>query len=116
MGQNCIGIERFIVHHKLYDEFIMEMTERVRKLRIGSVMAQSPEGFIPVVDGGSMINDNRFAEIERVIQEAVAQGAELIVGGGRYPHPYQEHGSFFSPTLIGNVTPDMEIAQKEGKF
>ncbi|KAF8312443.1 meiotic sister-chromatid recombination aldehyde dehydrogenase [Clavulina sp. PMI_390] len=113
MGQNCIGIERFIIHASQYDEFIAEMTERVRKLRLGSVLAPSSEGFVSVIDGGSMINDDRFDTLERLIKDAEDQGAEIIVGGTRYRHPYVENGSYFAPTLIGNVLPSMEIAQQE---
>jgi len=113
MGQNCIGIERFIIHTSLYDEFIAEMSERIRKLRVGSVLATSPEGFISVVDGGSMINDTRFDGLEKVIQDAVAMGAHLVTGGSRLRHPYHESGSYFAPTLLGNVSSDMEIAQSE---
>ncbi|KAF9515327.1 hypothetical protein BS47DRAFT_1361054 [Hydnum rufescens UP504] len=72
-----------------------EMSERIRKLRVGSVPATSPEGFISVVDGGSMINDSdtRFDGLEKVIQDAVAMGAHLydtideavdIANGTRY--------------------------------
>ena len=114
MGQNCIGIERFIIHSALYEEFMAEMSERIRKLRVGSVLSTSAEGFISVVDGGSMINDTRFDSLERVIRDAVTMGAHLVCGGTRLKHPYHEAGSYFAPTLLGNVTDKMEIAQSEG--
>lgn len=114
MGQNCVGIERFIIHTSQYDEFMSEMTDRIRKLRLGSVLAPSSEGFVSVVDGGSMINDDRFETLERLIRDAEDQGAELVCGGARWRHPYVENGTYFQPTLLGNVRLTMEIAQQEG--
>lgn len=116
MGQNCIGIERFIIHESQYEEFMTEITERVRKLRLGSILAPSSEGFVSVVDGGAMINDDRFETLERLIRDAEDQGAELICGGARWRHPYVENGSYFQPTLLGNVQHTMEIAQQEGIY
>lgn len=114
MGQNCIGIERFIIHSSQYAEFMADLSDRVRKLRLGSVLAPSSEGFVSVVDGGSMINDDRFETLERLVRDAEDQGAELVCGGARWRHPYVENGSYFQPTLLGGVRPSMEIAQQEG--
>jgi acyl-CoA reductase-like NAD-dependent aldehyde dehydrogenase len=116
MGQNCIGLERFIVHSSLYDAFIAEMESRIPKMRMGSVLAESDEGFISTVDSGSMISRTRFDELERMIDDAVNEGADLVVGGRRYQHPYFSEGSYFSPTLLGNVSDTMDIAREEGAF
>ncbi|KAF9503068.1 hypothetical protein BS47DRAFT_1374501 [Hydnum rufescens UP504] len=96
-------------------EFIAEMSERIRKLCVGFVLTTSPEGFISVVDGGSMINDSytHFDGLKKVIQDAVAMGAHLVTGGPTLRHPYHESGSYFAPSLLGNVSSNMEIAQSE---
>ena len=114
MGQNCIGVERFLVHSSLYEEFMAEMSERVRKLRLGSVLSSSAEGFVSVVDGGSMINDTQFGELQRLITAAESQGASMVCGGTPWRNPYLENGAYFHPTLLGNVNEQMEIAQREG--
>lgn len=114
-GQNCIGIERLIVHSTQYDELLMGLSERVKKLRQGSVL-HSEDGFVAPVDCGAMISQDRFSELERIINEAVQEGAHLEVGGGQWKHPYIEGGSYFSPTIIGDVQQGMEIAQKERKL
>lgn len=92
-GQNCIGIERFIVPRSQHDEFIHMMSARIKKLRVGSVLNSSQEGYVNVVDGGSMISDGRFGELERLIQAAERDGAEIVAGGQRFQHPYLEEGS-----------------------
>src|ERR1043166_1610831 len=37
-GQNCVGLERILVHESLYDEFVNKITEQIRKLKVGSVL------------------------------------------------------------------------------
>lgn len=64
-------------------------------------------------DMGAMINSNNFSTLELLISKAVSQGARLLTGGTRYAHPTYPWGSYFSPTLLADVTPDMEIAQTE---
>lgn len=88
------------------------ITERVKKLRLGSVLSAA-DGFIAPVDCGSMISSNRFSEIERLLTEAVQDSASLEVGGTRWKHAYHEGGSYFSPTVIGDVHEGMEISQRE---
>ena len=113
MGQNCIGIERILVHASLYDQLFEYFEEKVSRMRVGSVLALSPEGYISTVDGGSMINGDRFEGLEKVIHEAEEAGA-TIIGGKAYKHVYLENGYYFQPTLIGNVDPSMDIANHEG--
>lgn len=113
-GQNCIGIERFIVHSSVYPQFMAEMDRRIKLLRTGSVLNASAEGFVQIIDTGAMISSARFNELERLVQAAVEDGADLVVGGGRWRNPYLEEGLYFSPTLLGNVGDQMEIAQTEG--
>ncbi|KAK7049325.1 Meiotic Sister-Chromatid recombination aldehyde dehydrogenase [Paramarasmius palmivorus] len=97
-GQNCIGIERLIVHADQYDELYKMLRERIDKLRCGSVMSPSAEGYLTPVDVGSMINDDRFDGLEAWIREAEDDGAQ-VHGGGKYNHVYCEHGTYFKPAL-----------------
>jgi len=55
----------------------------------------------------------RFPELERLIQDAVDAGAELVVGGKAWKHPYVDEGMYFEGTVVANVSPSMEIAQQE---
>ena len=62
-----------------------------------------------------MISSHRFDDLERVLQSAVSHGATLDVGGTRYRHPYLENGAYFVPTVVGNVDPQSELAQRESE-
>jgi acyl-CoA reductase-like NAD-dependent aldehyde dehydrogenase len=112
-GQNCIGIERLLVHVDQYDELHALLSERAARLRVGAVMAQSPEGHLPTVDVGAMINDRNFEHLRGVMDDAVAGHATLDVGGGPYTHPYHEHGAYFTPTVVGDPHPDSRIVKEE---
>jgi len=89
------------------------LSERTRKLRFGSVLSPSSEGYIAPIDCGAMISHHRFAELERLVNGAVDEGASLQVGGHRWRHAYLEDGAYFGGTVLGNVDNGMEIAQTE---
>jgi acyl-CoA reductase-like NAD-dependent aldehyde dehydrogenase len=107
-GQNCIGVERIIALPGAYDRLIEIVTPRIQKLRLGSILLDST-----TPDMGAMISPASFANLENLINEAVSQGARLLAGGTKHDHPVHEHGHYFSPTLLVDVTRDMRIAQTE---
>ncbi|EKM61621.1 uncharacterized protein PHACADRAFT_248325 [Phanerochaete carnosa HHB-10118-sp] len=113
VGQNCIGIERLLVHSSQYDEIYSLIVERTKQLRLGCALSQPQDGFVPTVDCGAMINNSRFDDLERVLESAENHGATIDVGGKRWKHPYLEHGAYFSPTVVGNVDHSSELAQRE---
>lgn len=112
MGQNCIGIERLIVHSDQYDELHAILSERIGKLRTGSVLARSAEGYVSTIDCGSMISGDRFGGLEKVILDATEGGANVL-GGTAQRHVVLENGYYFLPTLVGPVDQTMDIAQQE---
>lgn len=107
-GQNCIGIERIITLPMCYTPLIQILEPRIRSLRTGSVL-DDPIG----VDVGAMISDASFDRLERLIADAINQGARCLVGGKRFVHPTYPKGHYFSPTLLVDVTSRMRIAQEE---
>lgn len=107
-GQNCVGIERIIALPKNYASLIPILESRIRSLRPGSTLDDEEE-----VDVGAMISSASFDRLERLVAEAVNQGAKCLVGGSRYFHPKHPMGHYFSPTLLIDVTSQMRIAQEE---
>ena len=62
---------------------------------------------------GAMVSGNRFDQLERLVADAVSKGARLLAGGSRYAHHTYPDGHYFQPTLLVDVTPEMDIAQNE---
>jgi acyl-CoA reductase-like NAD-dependent aldehyde dehydrogenase len=110
-GQNCIGIERVIALPSVYSRFVEHFTPLIKALRPGSILNASPDD--EPIDIGACISDAGFLALEKLIEDAVANGARLICGGKRFIHPTYPQGHYFSPTLIVDVTKEMRIAQTE---
>lgn len=106
-SQNCIGIERIIVLPKVYQKLIDILEPRIKALRPGSALDDKD------VDMGAMISSANFDRLEALIQDAVNKGARCLAGGKRYVNPRHPQGHYFQPTLLVDVTPEMEIAQNE---
>nr|ODN86772.1 meiotic Sister-Chromatid recombination aldehyde dehydrogenase [Cryptococcus depauperatus CBS 7841] len=99
-GQNCIGIELFLIHRSQYDSFIKILTPRVQALRPGK-------------DVGSLISHASLPKLESLLSSAVTSGARVLAGGKVYSHREYPQGAYFEPTLIVDVTMDMNIAKEE---
>jgi acyl-CoA reductase-like NAD-dependent aldehyde dehydrogenase len=92
------------------------MKDRVRLLKVGDILADGSKRFktdLERTDVGAMVSDRFFDRIEKLIEDAVAKGARLIHGGKRMIHSQFPDGHYFEPTLIVDVTKDMDIAQQE---
>ncbi|CCM03749.1 uncharacterized protein FIBRA_05895 [Fibroporia radiculosa] len=111
-GQNCIGIERLLVHSSQYDELHAMLVARVKDLRVGSTLSNPNDGFVSTADVGAMISPERVEATELLVRVAKDSGLD-VVGGTRYEHPYMEYGSYFHPTLVSPVHPESDIAQRE---
>ena len=66
------------------------------------------------VDSGAMISDARFGEFDKLIAEAVEDGARLVCGGKRWTGG--KDGAYFEPTMLVDVTQDMRVAREEGQY
>jgi acyl-CoA reductase-like NAD-dependent aldehyde dehydrogenase len=102
-GQNCVASERILVHEGVYGEFERRAATLVSELRQGN-------GRVELVDVGAIITPLQLEVIDDAVQGAIAQGARLVTGGKR---ALSDDGDFFEPTILADVTPDMDIAQEE---
>jgi betaine-aldehyde dehydrogenase len=102
-GQVCTSAERFFVHDDIHDEFVEKMAANVRALRIGNGLGK--------VDIGPMVTHKGRERYEAVLQRAIEQGAKVACGGGR-PAEFNA-GWFVEPTVLTDVTPDMDIMNAE---
>lgn len=94
--QCCTGSKRFIVHNSLKDEFVKRLSAELDKLVIGDPMD-------PKVNMGPMIGERAAKTVEQQVNLTVSQGAKIARGGKR-------NGAFYDPTILVDVTPEMDIA------
>ena len=102
VGQTCVCANRIYVHDSIYDEVAQRLTAEVEKFKVGN-------GFDAGVTHGPMINAAAVTKVERHIADAVKRGAKLLTGGQR--HPLGQ--SFFTPTVLADVTDDMLVCSEE---
>jgi len=105
-GQACISPNRLYVHADATDAFTETMAERVSKVRAGN-------GFTDGVGVGPLVNDAAVAKVAAQVDDAVAKGAQALVGGCRLTDGEFAAGHFYAPTLLAGVTPDMVIHSEE---
>lgn len=99
-GQSCISVQRAYVHRSLHGQFVEALAEKVAALTVGDPMD-------PATNVSALINPKETERVAGWLDEAVAQGAGILVGGDR-----AEHG-VLRPTLVDAVTPDMKISNTE---
>lgn len=104
-GQVCSAMSRVIVHESRSDE-LLERAERIAKsLSVGPGIERAEFG----ANMGSMVSDAQRDRAVSLVARAEEQGARVVSGGRRLNRP----GAFMEPTVLAQVTPDMEIAQQE---
>jgi aldehyde dehydrogenase (NAD+) len=105
-GQRCTATSRLILHAKIYDEFMSKLVTRTKKLRLG-------DGNLPTTDVGPCINEAQRKIVQSYIKIGKIEGATLVCGGNITTQGELAKGWFFEPTIFGDVTPNMRIAQEE---
>ncbi|MRH44294.1 aldehyde dehydrogenase family protein [Aquibacillus halophilus] len=99
VGQNCIGVQRIYVEKGVYSKFLESFKERTLELQVGDKMNE-------LTDVGPMINEQEAKRVETWVEEALADGARIEVGGNR-------DGAYYYPTILTNVPKSAKIAQEE---
>lgn len=101
-GQTCVCANRIYVQAGIHDAFVRRLTERVASLEVG-------DGFAPSVTIGPLINEKAVGKWQEHLDDAVAKGAKVVVGGQRHALG----GTFVEPTLLTGVTSNMLVAREE---
>ncbi len=99
-GQTCVCANRIYVQEGVFDAFVEKFAARVKTLKVGN-------GFEDGVAQGPLIEDAAVAKVKRHVEDAVAKGAKVIVGGKPLG------GQFFEPTVVAGATGDMLCAREE---
>lgn len=103
-GQTCISANRFIVQDKIFDQFVMQLKERIEtQLVIG-------DGKNNECNLGPLINTDQVKKVESLVADALKKGATALTGGSRATKVGER---FFEPTLLTDVTPEMRVYREE---
>ncbi len=101
-GQTCVCANRLLVQDGVYDKFLDKLVGAVGKLKVGN-------GLEPGMTQGPLIDMKAVEKVEEHIADAVKKGAKVVAGGKRH----SLGGTFFEPTVLANVNPQMAVAREE---
>jgi succinate-semialdehyde dehydrogenase/glutarate-semialdehyde dehydrogenase len=101
-GQTCVCANRLFVQDPVYDAFAAKLADKVRALKVGP-------GTETGVTQGPLINKAALDKVEEHVSDATSHGARVVVGGKRHALG----GTFYEPTVLAEVTPEMKIFREE---
>ena len=105
-GQRCTACSRLIVQRGIRAKLEEALLERVSHLRLG-------HGLSPDTDVGPLVNRSQQERVHSYMAVAREDGAQILCGGEPARDGELERGSFYRPTLLGGVRPEMRVAQEE---
>jgi acyl-CoA reductase-like NAD-dependent aldehyde dehydrogenase len=98
-GQNCISVQRVLLHCPIYEKGVKLLLKHIQALKVGDPRE-------PGTDVGPMIDEAAAQTALQTVQEAVDQGAEILLGGSC-------RGTMFHPTVLARTTPEMKVNREE---
>jgi succinate-semialdehyde dehydrogenase/glutarate-semialdehyde dehydrogenase len=101
-GQTCVCANRILVQDTVYDAFAEKLAAAARGLKVGP-------GTEAGVTVGPLINADAVKKVSEHVADAVKKGALVVMGG----KPHVLGGTFFEPTILTGVTPQMRVASEE---
>lgn len=101
-GQVCTSPERIFVHEDIHDTFVDKVTEKMKSLTVGDPLDDK-------TDFGAIINETQLNSIDEKVQEAVQNGAKLVLGGHKLDRP----GYFYAPTVLDHVKQTDAVFKEE---
>lgn len=101
-GQVCVSVNRFYIHDAVYDRFVNQLAEEVKKLKVGNGVE---EGVVV----GPLIEASAVDKVEEHVKDAKAKGGRIVTGGERHALG----GNFWQPTVIADAHEEMKLAREE---
>ncbi len=105
-GQTCVCANRTYVQAGVYDAVVAKLADKVTKMVVG-------HGTEDGVTIGPLIDDRAVDKADEHVRDAIARGARLVVGGERLSDGVFGSGSYYAPTVLEGVTPEMLISTEE---
>lgn len=106
-GQSCVAGSRLLIERSVFDDVTTRLARAAEQIEVGLPSDEASRM-------GPLQNRRQFEQVTRMIEAAVAAGARVLTGAKRpVGLPEEAQGYFIAPTVLVDVTPDMEIAQQE---
>lgn len=106
-GQSCVAGSRLLIERSVFQQVTTRLARAAEQIHVGLPSDEATRM-------GPLQNRRQFEQVTRMIEAAEAEGASVLTGGKRPEGlPDDAQGYFIAPTVLVNVTPDMEIAQQE---
>jgi acyl-CoA reductase-like NAD-dependent aldehyde dehydrogenase len=102
-GQICDGLKRLIVHESKYDEVVEKLKKKLQEVVIGDASDKK-------TDIGPLVSDKQLQSLKVQVEDAKEKGAKVLF---EKKVPSGLKGSFYPPTLLGNINPDMKVWNEE---
>jgi acyl-CoA reductase-like NAD-dependent aldehyde dehydrogenase len=103
-GQSCVAGSRLLVHEQVRDKLVDKLCAAAGKIPVGDPMDEATQI-------GPIIVPRQWEAIDSLVQAGVKEGARVATGGGR--PPTLNSGTFYAPTVLVDVRPDMAVARDE---
>jgi succinate-semialdehyde dehydrogenase/glutarate-semialdehyde dehydrogenase len=101
-GQSCIAAKRFIIHEKIYDEFLKRFVAGVSAIRVGDPMDEKTQL-------GPLATEAIRDGLDNQVKASVSAGARLLTGGKKL----EGNGYFYAPTVLADIPPGAPAAHEE---
>ena len=105
-GQRCTATSRILVHEAIAAEFTEKLVARAAALKVGNGIQEG-------IEVGPQVNQQQIEISAQYVGIAAAEGATILTGGKPLTDGPFANGTFFAPTVLGSVTPEMRIAREE---
>ena len=101
-GQSCIAAKRFIIHEKIYDQFLSKFVARISALKVGDPMDEK-------TDLGPQATEAIRDQLDQQVKASVAAGAKVLTGGKKL----DREGYFYAPTVLVDIPANAPAAREE---
>jgi len=105
-GQVCSAGARLVIEESIHDEFVAELVERARGIRLGGPFDDEAEA-------GPLTSAAHRDKVEAYVAAGIAEGAQLLLGGKRPDDPELQDGYYYLPTVLDGCTPGMTVTREE---
>jgi acyl-CoA reductase-like NAD-dependent aldehyde dehydrogenase len=105
-GQTCVAGSRALIDESVFDDFVDRLVRRAQGIRIGDPTR-------PETDMGPIANEPQLRRITMMVEQARAEGANVLFGGESAPPDEFPGGLFYAPTIVADVDPQTSVLRDE---